>query len=331
MHMRPSIGLVSVAAMLSLSTFAHAKDWQTGKIETHPTVVKDMFADYKGHLYRESQLGYTCMDGDADNAPVCISDEHSLIVVKPGYAAVTLADGAQFIVPDYTQAGLVYSPSLTVDDDVSCRLGVYSRLGYVSRDYECTIFKRLSLKLNDTPNFVVESVGPSPVCGGCESKPVTFLYRLGKLRNGVQQITIKDVGSGSYSAPSPQTPSVPGALRQGPHADLGVSGPLPAAAGSHPGNGVVAQDAALRRKFAETVLESFVKSHSGTLIAGLNVTADGPDATVDVMHGVGVTYATCRESLITEGFAANLRNLGFTHFACTDDGKARFTFDLVAP
>jgi hypothetical protein len=327
--MLPSATAISVAAVLILSVSAYAKDWQTGNIETHPTVVKDMFADYKGHLYRESQLGYTCMDGDADNAPVCISDEHSLVVVKPGYATIALADGAQFIVPDYTQAGLVYNPSLTVEDDVGCRLGCTTASVIVSRDYECTIFKRLSFKLSSEPNFVIESVGPSPVCGSCDVKPVTFLYRLGKLRNGVQEITIKDVGKGSYSVLSPQTPSLPEAVKQSPAANPGHPVASPGVIGSPKGNGAVAQDGASRRKFTETVLESFVKNHSGSLTPGLNVTADGPDATIYVMHGVGVTYAICHDSLTTAGFASNLRNLGFTQFACTDDRNTRFTFDLI--
>src|SRR5258708_10919672 len=171
---------MSVAVVLTLSALAYAKDWQTGTIEVHPAVVRDMFADYKGHLYRESQLGYTCMDGDADNAPVCISDEDRLIVAKSGDTTFTLADGTRFVVPDYTQAGEIYSPSLTVSRDEECRLGIYRPLK--NDDYQCTIFKRLSLMLDRWPRTVLDRSQPDelkalailtpplPTCGGSDDK-----------------------------------------------------------------------------------------------------------------------------------------------------------------
>ena len=229
--------VLPVAVVLTFSVLAYAKDWQIGRIEFHPPVVRDIFADYKGHLYRDSQLGYTCMDGDVDNAPVCVSDEHSLIVVKPGYATVTLADGTQFIVPDYLQAGEAYNPSLGVSRDVECDSGIYRPLE--NDDYQCTIFKRLSLRLTPQPTPIVERPQPDelkelinpppvlPTCGGCEGKALTektapsshesgtFLYRLGPLRNGVREITIKDIGKGFYTGSFPsQTPPLPEIVRQ---------------------------------------------------------------------------------------------------------------------
>ncbi len=251
---------MSVAVVLTLSALAYAKDWQTGTIEVHPAVVRDMFADYKGHLYRESQLGYTCMDGDADNAPVCISDEDRLIVAKSGDTTFTLADGTRFVVPDYTQAGEIYSPSLTVSRDEECRLGIYRPLK--NDDYQCTIFKRLSLMLDRWPRTVLDRSQPDelkalailtpplPTCGGCDSKvstekkasafpePSTFLYRLGHLRNGDQEITIRGVGKGFYSVSPSQTPALPEAVKQSliANSEAAKSSPAQAAAMANVGH-----------------------------------------------------------------------------------------------
>ena len=250
--------------ILALSAFAYASDWQTGKVEVHPTIVKDMFADYPGHLYRESQAGYTCMDGDADNAPVCISDEHSTVVVTSGYATVTLADGLQFEVPDYTQAGLIYDPHFIIQDDMYCMDNVYrpKGVGYITSSYQCTVFKRLVLKLT-FPGGLGFTFQGKPT----EQKTFTFQYRLAKSRKGgEQEIDIKGIGKGLYVAQTPS--SAPNPAAPGNVADAAKKTEAPEAAASleqpkektvpqtvappkspaspSPGNGAVTPDATAR-------------------------------------------------------------------------------------
>lgn len=83
------------------------------------------------------------------------------------------------------------------------------------------------------------------------------------------------------------------------------------------------QGAAERKQFAHAAQERFVKR-----IPSLNVTTDGPDATIFVWHATGVTKATCQD-LFTGVLASVLAKYRFSQFACTD-GNARFTFDLTA-
>jgi len=283
--------------ILALSAFAYASDWQTGKVAVHPTIVKDMFADYPGHLYRESQAGYTCMDGDADNAPVCISDEHSTVVVTSGYATVTLADGLQFEVPDYTQAGLIYDPHFIIQDDMYCMDNVYrpKGVGYITSGYQCTIFKRLVLKLT-FPGGLGFTFQGKPT----EQKTFTFQYRLAKSRKGgEQEIDIKGVGKGVYISPRLSSSSTPVA---------------PAAPDT----------AAARKQFVKTVFES-VKERA----PGFNITTDGPDANTYVLHFPGMNYAECQGVFTTE-VVSELKTAGFTQYVCTDDGNTRFAFNLTS-
>ena len=289
--------------IIALSACAYASDWQTGKVEVHPTIVKDMFADYPGHLYRESQAGYTCMDGDADNAPVCISDEHSTLVVKPGYATVTLADGLQFEVPDYTQAGLVYDPHFIIQDDMYCMDNAYrpKGVGFITSGYQCTIFKRLVLKLI-FPGGLGFAFQGKPT----EQKTFMFQYRLGKSRKrGGQEIDIKGVGKGVFIV---QTPS--------------ASAPSASAPGAP-----VTTDAATRKRFAQSVFD-YAKEH-GQRGPGFNITTEGPDATIYVLHFSGMNYAQCQGVFTTEA-ASELQQAGFTRYVCTDDGNTKFAFDLFS-
>ena len=283
--------------ILALSAVAYAGDWQTGKLEVHPTIVKGMFADYPGHLYRESQAGYTCTDGDADNAPVCISDEHSTVVVTPGYATVTLADGLQFEVPDYTHAGLVYDPHFIIQDDMYCMDNVYrpKGVGYITSGYQCTVFKRLVLKLT-FPGGLGFAFQGKPT----EQKTYTFQYRLAKSRKGgEQEIDIKGVGKGVYIATRLS------------------SSPTPAAHAAP-------DTAAARKQFVKTVFES-VKERA----PGFNITADGPDADTYVLHFPGMNYAKCQGVFTTEA-VSEVKAAGFTQYVCTDDGNTRFEFDVTA-
>jgi hypothetical protein len=88
--------------------------------------------------------------------------------------------------------------------------------------------------------------------------------------------------------------------------------------------GAVAQNAAARKQFAKTVLES-VKDPP----PGLKVTAEGPDDNMYVLHLPGMTYAMCQSVFSREGVVEELKKVGFAHYVCTDDGKTTFTFDLT--
>jgi len=81
------------------------------------------------------------------------------------------------------------------------------------------------------------------------------------------------------------------------------------------------QGAAERKQFAQAAQERFIKR-----IPSLNITTDGPDATIFVWHATGVTNATCQQ-FFTEAMAPTLHKYAFSQFVCTD-GNARFTFDL---
>jgi len=93
----------------------------------------------------------------------------------------------------------------------------------------------------------------------------------------------------------------------------------------------VAQGAADRKRYAETVREETAKKLGGDLQSGSsNFSADGPEATLFVFHRHGVTFPVCNELATHQGVVADLRKWGFTYFVCTDDENAKFTFDLAA-
>jgi hypothetical protein len=92
----------------------------------------------------------------------------------------------------------------------------------------------------------------------------------------------------------------------------------------------VAQNAAARKRFAETVRKDVIKKLGSNIAAGFNITADGPDATIYTYQTTGVTYSDCNGMFAAEGFAENLRRQGFTQAVCTDGANARFTSDLIS-
>ena len=91
---------------------------------------------------------------------------------------------------------------------------------------------------------------------------------------------------------------------------------------------VVAQDAAARKKSAETTREFVIQKMGSNIQPGFNITADGPGATIYTYHSKNMTDSDCPSMLATESFVANLRTKGFTQLVCTDDGSINFTFDL---
>jgi hypothetical protein len=89
----------------------------------------------------------------------------------------------------------------------------------------------------------------------------------------------------------------------------------------------VSQDAAARKRYAETLREETVTKSA--MPTGFNVSADGPDATLCVVHRPGVTLPMCNK-LANQVVVADLKKWGFTYLVCTDDGNTKFTFDLTA-
>lgn len=90
----------------------------------------------------------------------------------------------------------------------------------------------------------------------------------------------------------------------------------------------VAQDAAERKRYAETLGEQVVKKSA--VPPGYNISADGPDATLCVVHQPGVTFPMCNNLATNQNVVAELRKLGFRYLVCTDDRNTKFTFDLAA-
>ena len=90
-----------------------------------------------------------------------------------------------------------------------------------------------------------------------------------------------------------------------------------------------AQDSAsARKRFVEAVRQKVIKEMGSNLTPGYNTSAEGPDATLYVLHEPGVTFPICND-MVTQGFVLSLRKFGFTYFVCTDDGNKKFTFDLA--
>ncbi len=95
-------------------------------------------------------------------------------------------------------------------------------------------------------------------------------------------------------------------------------------------NGVVAQDAAARKQFAETIRDTAVKGMGQKVAAKAryNVSAEGPEATLYVTHIRGITASECID-ILKGDVAPALVKTGFKQIVCTDDGNARFAFDLI--
>jgi hypothetical protein len=89
----------------------------------------------------------------------------------------------------------------------------------------------------------------------------------------------------------------------------------------------VGQDAAARQRYAETLREQVVKKWA--VPPGYNISADGPNATILVVHEHGVTFPQCNHLATNQVLVSKLQELGFEYFVCTDDGNAKFTFDLA--
>jgi hypothetical protein len=91
----------------------------------------------------------------------------------------------------------------------------------------------------------------------------------------------------------------------------------------------VALSAIRRKNFAEVVLKSAIAQMGGKPINGLDITTEGPDNTLYVLHGLNMTSAACATAR-SEALVAALRDLGFTKLVCTDNKNATFSFDVAA-
>ncbi len=91
----------------------------------------------------------------------------------------------------------------------------------------------------------------------------------------------------------------------------------------------VAQNAAARKRFAETVRKEVIRKLGSNIAPGFNITADGPDSTIYTYQAKGVTYSDCNRMFATEGFVEDLGGRGFSQVVCTDGANARFTSDLI--
>ncbi len=89
----------------------------------------------------------------------------------------------------------------------------------------------------------------------------------------------------------------------------------------------VAQDAAARTRYAETLREETVKKSA--MPPGFNISAEGPDATFCIVHRPAITFPMCNKLATNPVFISKLEELGFKYFVCTDDGNAKFTFDVA--
>jgi hypothetical protein len=185
--MKRAIAAIAIALALAVSAFA--ADWQTGKIIVHPV---------KGHLVNllegvpESKWFHgtgdiICIGGDENHAPDC---RHNTLYTP------TL-DG-----PDREGQFWIYGVTDSEEyEDVILADGEMFRVERYSPE---TIFKNLTRK-----RYLIESARVTaqqmkqmePVCnqGVCKSgNPTataategTFEYKLGKLKDGIQEIEIK--------------------------------------------------------------------------------------------------------------------------------------------
>ncbi|MFZ0760864.1 MAG: hypothetical protein WAM69_13025 [Candidatus Sulfotelmatobacter sp.] len=89
-----------------------------------------------------------------------------------------------------------------------------------------------------------------------------------------------------------------------------------------------AQDAAARRKFAETEQQSIVQETASNPVPGFKIAAEGPNSTIFVYHVPGITSDQCG-SVLAVGGLKHLRTIGFTHAVCTNDRDIRFVLDLT--
>jgi hypothetical protein len=99
--------------------------------------------------------------------------------------------------------------------------------------------------------------------------------------------------------------------------------------------GSAAQDAATRKRFAETLQKSIVQETTSNPVPGFKIAAEGPNSTVFVYHLPGITSDQCGSvlavggSVLALGGLKHLRTIGFTHAVCTNDRDIRFVLDLT--
>jgi len=89
-----------------------------------------------------------------------------------------------------------------------------------------------------------------------------------------------------------------------------------------------AQDAAARKRFAETEQQSIVQKEASNPVPGFKIAAEGPNFTVFVYHVPGITSEQCG-SILAVGGLKHLRTIGFTDAVCTNDRDIRFVLDLT--
>ena len=90
----------------------------------------------------------------------------------------------------------------------------------------------------------------------------------------------------------------------------------------------VGESASVRKDFVEKIRQSTLKKDGSRLVAGYNVTVEGPDSTFFVYHASVMNASICR-GVLTKGVVSKFRELGFTKLVCTDDGNTTFAFDAV--
>jgi hypothetical protein len=275
-----------IAVLLaSLTMSCYASDWKTGTVKIHPITLGKSLPPGPND-WVDPNTGYVVTpSGDPLHVGAYVWMPEQMIS-SPGGAEVVLQDGATFIVPNYGVGGSQESTLLSINDDVEC-----STLGapaYGSKSWQTPGYYCSLFK-----RIVLKHDGSPHLLD--HERTFTFEYKLGKkYPNGQQEIKIRGVGKGSYTSHEVKPANPPSNL---------------------PSSGAVAS----RKQFATTVLESIKNP-----LPGFNITAEGPDANLYVLHLPGMTYAMC-QGVFTTGPVSELRKAGFTHYVCTDDGQTTFT------
>lgn len=179
--------LVVVLLVLAGQSFAAKKYDHTGRMEYHAAILESILNDAdKSSLYHVGD--YTCLPATSNEAPYCAKDEHWYKVVQRSYTVIILENSDTITVHELGQD--------PVDSELRSGGSVFS---WLTLAWEKSFDSQIMQMSPCHGSFCAPE--PKPMQGIPDGAKAEFHYRLGKVKNGIQEIEIEGLehlGPGWY-------------------------------------------------------------------------------------------------------------------------------------
>jgi hypothetical protein len=179
--------LILLTVIFLAAQFALAKDKydHIGRIDFYPGTVKYLL---EGRTDLHYAGDYTCTPGTDNYAPDCRKAEDWYQTTAHSFTFITLEDGT----------------TIRVSEDPEDYMNVFTRVetqwSLAQNDMQQASTRAVLKQVHSQPGYsdAEEAKAISASMAGPRSNQGTFRYRLGKFKNGQQEIEIEAIGKGHY-------------------------------------------------------------------------------------------------------------------------------------